>query len=360
MILRLGFLLCLVASVCTVGLPASGDQGPARLAEAAPPDPAAVAADVRRGDKARLAGRWSEAALAYANALAGAERAGLTPEKRAPILGELGLSELALGKHRDAAEHIYLSLKNRGALSPDQRWRYEQGQKKVEREVGMLFIGVDPPDAEVLVDAKPLAARKSSHVVFVEPGKHTVRARLAGYVDEVVSLDAPKGSWPSVSLQLEQKPSPPIVAATAPRAPSANPAPRGSSVAAKLRTAGFITAGAGAVLGVGFTVAAVVLDNQIEKRSAALSKRAAPRKGEEFSVCLEPTHKQDCDTLVTMADTRKVLGGAAVGSFITSAAIGAAAFSSFWWAPREYHREPIRITPLATMTHAGAVVTGAW
>jgi len=360
MILRLGFRLCVLASVCTVGLRASGDQGSAPPASAAPSDAAGVAALVRRGDQARLAGRWSEAVAAYADALAGADSVGLPQEKRAPILGELGLSELALGKHREAAEHIYLSLKHRGALTRDQRWRYEQGQKKAEREIGMLVIAVDPPDAEVLIDAKPITARKSIHVVFVEPGKHTVRARLDGYVDEVVTLDAPKGSWPSLSLQLEQKPSPRKAAETAPRAPAPALAPPPSNTAAKLRTVGFITAGGGTALAVSFTISGVVLDDQIEKRSSALSKRAAPGRGEEYSVCLGPAQKPACDSLLALIDSRDALDSAAAWSFIASGVIGAAAFSSFWWAPGEHRPAEIRLTPVATGQQAGAILTGVW
>lgn len=183
--LRLGLGFLLLAAASTFGEPAFADAGPAPRPPLATADSPATAQHVRLGDKARQAGRWAEAAAAYRDALVEAELVGLPVDKRAAILGELGLSELALGNHRDAAEHLDRALKHRDALGRDQRRRFEQGQKQAEREVALLFVGVDPPDAELFIDDKPVGAGKDSYLIFLEPGSHTLRARLAGHVDDV-------------------------------------------------------------------------------------------------------------------------------------------------------------------------------
>ena len=355
MICRLRFGLVVVAYACSFVFPASAAPGPAKAVPAAAADASAVADHVRRGDKARGAGRWADAVAAYRDALEAAERAGLPLEQRAAILGELGLIELVLGKHRDAAEHLDTSLTHHGALSRDQRWRYEQGQKKAEREVVKLYLGVDPPDAEVLVDGAPIKGRKPSYLVFLDPGPHALRARLAGYADDDASIDASKGTSQTITLSL-QRLTPPRSSAAVIRLREPTPAPAAppSNIATTLRKAGFITVGAGAVAGLGLAVAGELLDDHVEARSSALTKRAG------FNACLGTTHQAECNALHSAARARDVVDRLAVGSFALSAAVGVVALSSFWWAPGEQRPARIQVKAAVTPNAASATVTGGW
>ena len=155
---RVRFGICLVLSVCTLSAPVLADA-PRGTAAASPSGEEAVTEHVRRGDKARNAGRWADAAAAYLEAITAAERFGLTDEKRAAIIGEFGMCELAMGKYRDAAEHLHVALRKFDGLPPAQRQRFLQGQRKAESEVVVVFVGLDPPDAELSVDGKPHAPR---------------------------------------------------------------------------------------------------------------------------------------------------------------------------------------------------------
>jgi tetratricopeptide (TPR) repeat protein len=157
---------------------------------AAPPSPPAlhasaaqrsVEADLRRADAARRAGRWKEAEPAY--------RAAWNAAPRPEIAGELGLCELALGRYRDAAEHLERSLEYPEALAPAQRARFERGQERAEREVVTVAVSVSHPDAEVFVDDRSIGNGKGSYVVFVEPGRHAAKARLAGDADRVYRFE---------------------------------------------------------------------------------------------------------------------------------------------------------------------------
>ncbi len=225
-----------------------------------------------------------------------------------------------------------------------------------------MFVGVDPPDAELLIDGKPHFERKSSHVLFVEPGQHTLRARLAGHVDDFTNFSAPRGSWVTLTLRLAEtppKPSPQVSAngRPAPRQPAPTPAPppsRGADVAGSLRLAGIITASAAVVGGTAFAIGGAVVDDQLERRSMALSREIGPK------ACLAGSFRDECESLRSQGRTRDMLDGLAVGSFITGAAIGALTLSSLWWAPNERSRTPIQVMPTATAKQAGAVVSGAW
>ena len=324
--------------------------------------PAPVARDdladhVRRGDQARWSKRWAEAAAAYQDALKVADQADLPAEKRAPILGELALCELAQGKHRDAAEHLELAFKHRSAFNPDQQRRFLEGQKKAEREVALLFIGVEPPDAEVLVDGKPLAERKGSHLVFVEPGTHTVRARLTQYEDGYAEVETPKGSWPGVALRLTKLPDAPAErpSVKAPPPPRAEAVASSSDTAATYRNIGLIGASGGALLGIGLAAYGVALDEQVEDRSSALARR-----GGGLSVCGGAAFKDECAELRGLITARDVSNNLALGTLIVSGVLGAVSLSSFWWAPSDRRRASVEVAPTVTGKQAGAVLRGVW
>ena len=88
--------------------------------------PASVADAVKRGDKARKAGRWKEALEAYRAALEEAQRAGIPRQERDEIAGEIGACEAALGKHREAAGNLHRGLSHREVLGAERKGRFEQ------------------------------------------------------------------------------------------------------------------------------------------------------------------------------------------------------------------------------------------
>ena len=323
-----------------------------------------VADHIHAGDRARLAGRWAEAAVAYQAALQVAKAEGLPEEKRAPILGELGVCEEALGKHRDAAEHLDLALEQRNTLSPEQRRRFELAQSKAENQVSWLVISVDPPDAEVLVDGRAVGASKPSHIVFVEPGRHTVRARLAGHAEAVNSVDAPKARWSGVWLRLPRAPRTLSQAPskTGPRARASTSSSAGApaSAARTWRTVGAATTVSLALLGTGFAIGDSVLDDEVEKRSSKIRELGGP------SACGGQAYREDCEALHSIASARDVLNPLAVWTLLGAGVVGGVTLSSLWWAPAEQPRAraraqaQIRVIPTASARQAGAVLTATW
>lgn len=359
MSLRLRLVICFAGSLCSLAPRASADLNPdpappvPDAPASAAPDAVAVASHVRRGDKARRASRWYEAIAAYVEALTTAERAGLPPEKIAPILGELGVCELALRKHADAAEHLYRSLEHEEALTGEQKTRYRQAQQRAEREVATVYLGVVPADAQVRVDGRPIGAA-AAHVIFLEPGEHTVRARLEGYVDATLELKEAAGARVDYAMSLAREAPPPrIVAAPRPPAPAAPPR---SSIPA-FRTAAFVAAGLGAAAGIGFTIAGSVVDDRIEDLSAALGERVAPGANNACSGALFP---KDCAGLQAMINARSGLDTAAQVSFAAGAAFSVLAVSTYLFRRGERGSAPLQVVPVATGQHAGLTVHARW
>ena len=338
-------------------------EAPAHAAEPSSPTtrPATSAAElVRDGDRARRAGRCAEAVTAYQAALAAQHAAALSPDQRAAIVGELGVCEVMLGKFRDAAEHLQEALEQQHGR--EQQRRFEEAQKKAEREVGMVFISVDPPDAEVLVDGRAVGTSQPSYLVFVEPGRHAVRARLKGYADAVTSVPVNKGEWPSVWLQL-----PKAIESPTPRASrDASRPPQRPAItevadnrATTLRKVGVGTAAALAVLGTGSLVTGAALNGEVKRLSSDLQRRG------DVWACRRDAFKDDCAELHGMATARDVLGYVGVGSLLLGGVIGGVTLSSLVWAPgepsaKDRPRARLEVMPSINPSHAGAQLTGSW
>lgn len=308
---------------------------------------AAVAEHLRRGAAARKAGRWKEAADAY--------RAAWEQDPRPEIAGELGVCEVALGRYRDAAEHLYLGLAQPESLSRDQRRRFVQAQERAEREVAAVALSARPASAEVIVDGRSLGEPRPTYVVFLEPGPHTFRARLAGHEDAVVMIATAAGTPSEVGLELVERRPPPVVSAPAPAqsAPVMQCRP-GEDCSGKLATTfrivGFTATGAGIVAGAGMAIGAAVLQDELKERSAVLGRRGCSGKG-----TIEP-----CNELVSLWEMRDTLASGAVLSFIAAGAIGAATVSSFWWAPTPRSEHAVRVAPVTSRSHVGVAVHGRW
>lgn len=342
---RFRFGVCLAASVSALVSPASADTEPGPAAAAA-----AVADHARRGDMARLSGRCEDAITAYKEALDAADRAHLSPEKRAAILGDLGFCEVTVGNHRDGAEHLHLSMRYSDRLTPVQRSRVEKAQKEAEPHVVTAFIDVSPPDASVTFDGKLLLPRGPSYVVFTDPGPHTVRARLEGHEDDMATFSAPGGVWPSVHLTPLR-----IQAPMAPRLVQV-PIPPRDNLAPKLRTAGFIAAGVGVAAGIGFTIAGQVAHDRLEERGAELM----PVLSRSNACNSDRFYKRECSELIVMQSARDSLDMAARGAFITGGLLGAVALTSLWWAPADKRPAPVQVGVLATPRAANAQVRWTW
>ncbi|WP_437751403.1 PEGA domain-containing protein [Sorangium sp. So ce1389] len=307
--------------------------------------------------------------------------AGTTDAEQAEIAGELGLCELALRKDREAADHLAQSLKHHGALSSSLQRRVADGLQKAEERVATLYLGVNPPDAEVLVDGEPLGRPASTYEVFLEPGQHTVRVRLVGHAEMVSSFDVVAGKVHTLALKLQREPdgaAPGSGAATAarpangvarpsaPGAPSAAGAARPAAgrarsrlPATELRIGGVALAAATGALGTVFLVRAAVLHDDYRERGAGLRTQ-----GWQTWSCHESGTSPACAELRALRKERALFSTLGLVSVATSGVFAVATAVSFWndlsrmaGRPR---RDGVRVVPLAAEGQAGVSLRGVW
>jgi len=336
---RSSVLLCLVLSLVavtttapawTVGPPAGDGSKPG----------VQVTEYLRRAARARKAGQWAEAADAY--------RAAWGLEQQPELAGELGVCEVALGRYREAAEHLQISMEKPESLSQEQLRRFESAQARAEREVATVVISANPPNAQVSVDDQPPREPRSTYIIFLEPGRHTLRAQLDGYEDARVTLDAVPGTSPEIPLRLRERRPP-----SKPSAPPLRCRPGtdcGGKLANTLRYVGFATAGAGLAAGAGMVMGAAVLQNEMTNRAATVGPNGCWGKG-----ALNP-----CKNLVTLREARNMLAGGAVLTFIGAGVVAGVTVSSFWWAPGPRAEGPIRVAPAVSRNEAGLTIYGGW
>ena len=301
-----------------------------------------------RGERARRAGRWEDAEASY--------RAAWKADPRPEFAGELGLSELALGRPRDAAEHLRESLLVPETLQPAAQRRFRAGLEKAEREVSFATVAVSRPEAEVFIDGRSIGRGQGMYFVYLEPGRHEARGELDGYVGDAYPFEAQRGRESMVGLHLEPKPSPPAApapVAPGPIAPAPAAAPGGPSAGTVFRVGGIALASAGVVLGTGFAVAAAVRGGEAEAQAAQIRERNGA------AACLSKAYAEPCGVLREMIDARDTLKAAAWGSFIGAGVAGAVALSSLLWAP-EPGKRAVRAAPLAAAHGGGVIFSGSW
>ncbi|WP_437893719.1 hypothetical protein [Sorangium sp. So ce124] len=300
-----------------------------------------------RGDRARRAGRREDAEASY--------RAAWKADPRPEFAGELGLSELALGRSRDAAEHLRESLLYPETLQPAAERRFRAGLQKAEREISSATVAVSRPEAEVFIDGRRIGRGQGMYFVYLEPGRHEARGKLDGYVDDVYPFEAQRGRESMVGLHLELKPPPPATRApvAAPVAPVPAAAPGGPPAGTVFRIGGFALASAGVAVGAGFSLAAAVRGGEAEAQADRIRQRGGP------FACANTDYVVQCAVLHDLNHSRDMLEAAAVAGFLSAGIVAAIALSSFWWAPAP-GKNILRVGPIATAQHHGVLLSGTW
>ncbi|XXX77685.1 hypothetical protein WMF30_02755 [Sorangium sp. So ce134] len=327
---------------------------------------------VRRGRRARDARQWSVAYAAYKAAFEAADPASSTERERAEIAGELGLCELALGKYRDAAEHLAFSLEQRTALPLALQLRFEKGEREATPHVARLILSVDPPDAEVLLDGKQVGRVARTYLLFLEPGQHMVRARAPGREDGFQSFGAVAGTEHNIRMPL-----PRVAASLAPEgAPasqkatqktgSASPAVRArapspwASWPGTLRIAGITATTATLSTGAVLMIRAGRLDGDASKLRDGLTRG----RTSSASMCWQASQRSTCGDLRRLLDERNLSDALGTALVITGGVLGAATavsfFTDFSFLGLSPAQERIHVSPVATGQEAGVRIEGLW
>ncbi|WP_438032889.1 PEGA domain-containing protein [Sorangium sp. So ce204] len=326
---------------------------------------------VRRGQRARAAGQWTEAHAAYKAAFEAADPASSTERERAEIAGELGLCEVVLGKHRDAAEHLAWSLEQREALPAALQKRFEEGQRKATPHVAKLRVSVDPPDAEVFVDGKAVGRIARVYTLFVEPGLHMVRARAPGGEDAFQSVRAVAKAEHELSLHVSRAPvssaeeGAPVSTNETPRAPRSpaaaqtRPPSPWASWPGTARIGGIVVTTATAAAGAVFLLRAHVIHGDLRERD--VTRRAL---GWTSHTCRDANAPASCAGIRDQVNERDLFATLGTVSLATSAVFGVATAASFFTEVALFGGAPkatgVRLVPVTTSDRAGVLLEGTW
>ncbi|AUX34621.1 MULTISPECIES: PEGA domain-containing protein [Sorangium] len=321
----------------------------------------------RRARKARKSGKLNEAYDAYKAAFDAAEAVPSASQERAEIAGELGLCELALRKYRDAAEHLTWSLEQGHALTDDVRTRFEAGQAKAAFYLIRVLLSVDPPDAEVFIDGKAIGRTARTYKLFLDPGRHMVRARAPGREDALHVVSADAGTEIEIAMQLPRVAvSGAKEAAATTKALSAAPAarPRAPSPWASwpgtLRIAGITAATAGVSVGAVLMIRAGRLDNDLSARRDLLLSEPSSSS----SMCWQAPQSSPCGELARLQDARNLSGRAGLAMVIAGGVVGAVTAASFFtdlsFLGSSPGRDRVHVSPVANGNEIGARIEGLW
>ncbi|HTQ03239.1 MAG TPA: PEGA domain-containing protein [Polyangiaceae bacterium] len=312
------------------------------------------------GNRAFAAGDYHAAFDAY--------RAAWSLKQTFDIACNLGRTEVELSLSRDAAEHLDYCLRTfsvsaRGDVR-DANKRFRELFLRVRREVGALSVDVRPAGAEVTVDGASYGVAPVGHDIFLSPGQHVVRARLAGFDEEERSITAEAGAAIGVTFTLTRTAAPPPAStpAAGEHRPTAAPPPPPTAALTRSATPRTIAlvAGAGASLvalglGVGFSFDAASAKNDAARLGAA-ANQAGP------GACAPNSGVSECGPLKSAVNREDRSRDVADVALTTGALLGAATLVAWLVIPDVTHYEmaSIKAAPWVGLHGSGVAVTGAY
>jgi len=349
-----GGLLCW--ALCA--LPVSADPKPGDGVRETSGNRSRAAELVRAGAQAAIAKRWADCveALTAAAALEDAPR----------TWGDLGLCEEQAGRHAAAYMHLRQAMEGAPADPNKDPWtRYQAARARVAERVALLMVTTYPPNARVVLDGRPLGAA-DGRAFAVEPGTHTIAARLEGYSDASETRTMRAKDTPMVHLHLRPKPGPetPLGAAVsasgAPglggsvppsRAPMSAPPPLSRWFVPDLSARGMLTGlsyGAGAV-----ALASTGVWIGLEVDRASLRSRVAR------SACspVMPSPPAACAELGERKPQRDAAGDVALATGIAALSLAAAAGVAIGL---ERRASGSFVGPVVSQNGGGIEVRGVW
>ena len=120
-------------------------------------------------------------------------------------IGLLGQTELSLGMYRDAAEHLTFAINNTpSGKAADALPVLKDDLIETKTQIATLRVTVDQPDADVAIDGKVVGKSPLNTEVFVDPGKHTIKAKHPTLGSAEASIDTKKGEDSAIALKLAQ------------------------------------------------------------------------------------------------------------------------------------------------------------
>jgi hypothetical protein len=272
--------------------------------------------------------KWPEARAAYLAAWA--------LEKHWQIAGNLADAEMQMGLYRDAAEHAWFY---RQKAPEDRHVRADTLLARAKARVLTVRIETEPPGADVWVDGQSAGRTPLAEPIFLEPGKHTVTARMASRPEAKVEIDKGAGVDEVVRVKV------PVTAVPLTGSPAWRP-----PMALVIGSGVLAVAGIG--MGIGLTVAA-------GDQGAAAQRLALPG-GPSVCGTPAPADAQRCTDIKDAWRIQDNLSNAAMGGFAAGSVLALATGGLFAWRARSAENHAVIVMPTASSHTAGVIVNGNW
>jgi hypothetical protein len=292
-------------------------QSPAGAQPAPPPAQGSAAQAEEHFQKGKALSKAGKVPEAYQSYLKAWEL-----KKTYDIAGNLGSSELKLGKYRDAAVHLAYSIRNlpdTGSL--EQRQRVQQLLDEAKAQVGTITVVVSIDGATVTLNGASIGLSPIADDQYVDPGTNVVvEAKRDGYKAVSQAIAATKGGKHEAKLiLLPETGAAPVVAPPPPPPPTTEP--QGQNPIP------IIAGAAGAAIGIGLGVAFTVVSN-------GASSDADGQKSGDTSSCRAPATPAEadrCSGLKSSLEDTDTFANLAVGSFVIGGvlAVGTVAYVLF-------------------------------
>lgn len=278
-------------------------------------------------------------------------------KKAHDIAANLAYTEMRLGRFREAAEHLAFAVKTWPPTGKADKRDYAiERFETAKREVGTLTVHVSETKADILVDGQFAGTSPLDTDIFVDPGSHTVEAKLIYFADAKQAVNVAKGSPATVNLMLAPalRPSPAPSSPTVVVAPPATLPSPSSRVSPALFVVGGSLAALGLAIGGGLTLVANGKGADAKTLRADLGSRSA---------CAGSTvDTPSCTALKGDLASKDSFTKAAFASFIVGGAFALATTSLGAWAgiapTREGRAQSVRVVPILGRNEGGAAVFG--
>jgi len=271
--------------------------------------------------------RWVEAEAAFQQAW--------DLRKSFDLAANLGDCELEIGQNREAAEHLAYAVREFPLSGkPALRERLQQRSAQARALVGALKVRVNVQGAEVLVDGRKVGVAPLADDVFVDPGAHTIEARLGEYETVRVNVEVARGGSKEVPIVLVKG----VAGGDGPNK-------------AVLISGGVVT-GVALITGTVLAVVAHAKASDANAKAATLPQPgAASPCGQQAAVC---------STIDSDWAARDHLSNASMGVFIVGGAVGLATLGYGLFAPKASPTTGLRVMPSIGTNGAGAILAGTW
>ncbi|MFO0591444.1 MAG: tetratricopeptide repeat protein [Polyangiaceae bacterium] len=339
---RPAFLAAALASLLAATAAEAADKGPPETADSL----------YNQGNEAYDHGDYALALQLYSSAF--------QLRKSYDIARNLGLTELKLGKLRDAIGHFTYSLAQYPSNRADTKKQVTEWLAQAKASVGTIKLTVDPETATCSLNGVELTREERDADLPADPGDNVIECAADGYRSLKHAARVTKGGTEIVEIALKRRtsdvdPPPPP---PPPEQPKLSAYHRAWSYDARRKVA-WTGVGVGSALVVGGVVSAVLSATTASDADTLLAD-LRKRTGRDFPCAGAGVAR--CSDLVDQRRTQDLTGNLAIWTLAAGAVIGTFTMA-YLWPPDDPPKSPVAPEkPKAALSvgPGGVLITGSF